>query len=130
MGQQWVDIGINLTNKRYNKDRDSVITAAIEQGVDKLIITGTSVAESVTASEMAANNPKHLFATAGCHPHDAKSLDADGLATIKALLGQKHVVAVGDRVSLRAWPCRSCGDHRRLRAFVWKRAADQECHGA
>lgn len=96
MNLQWVDIGINLTNKRFNKDREQVVKNAIDSGVNKLIITGTNVAESIAASKMAAESPHHLFATAGCHPHDASSLDADGLATIKSLLSQPQVVAVGE----------------------------------
>ncbi|MCW8879879.1 MAG: TatD family hydrolase [Kangiellaceae bacterium] len=98
---QWVDIGINLTNKRFDKDRQKVILQALECGVEKLIITGTSVAESqkaleLTKSSIATSNPNVLYSTAGCHPHDAKSLDQDGLYKLQQLLKHETVVAVGE----------------------------------
>jgi len=92
----WVDIGINLTNRRYDSDRSEVIQAAKQNGVDKMIITGTSVKESLRALEIAETLPETLYATAGCHPHDAKSLDDAGLAVIEELAKADPVVAVGE----------------------------------
>lgn len=92
----WVDIGINLTNRRYNKDRQQVIKAAIEAGVSKMIVTGTSVAESKSAQLLCQAHPGVLYSTSGCHPHDAKSLDEDGLAELKNLAHQPSVVAIGE----------------------------------
>lgn len=92
----WVDIGINLTNRRYNKDRQQVVKAAIEAGVSKMIVTGTSVAESKSAELLCQDYPSTLYSTSGCHPHDAKSLDEIGLAELKNLAHQQSVVAVGE----------------------------------
>ncbi|WP_246119358.1 TatD family hydrolase [Aliikangiella coralliicola] len=92
----WIDIGINLTNKRFDHDREQVIDSAIEVGVNKLVITGTSVRESQRALLMANERPDTLFSTAGCHPHDAKSLDEDGLAQIDSLANEQQVVAIGE----------------------------------
>ncbi|MET1256519.1 TatD family hydrolase [Aliikangiella maris] len=93
---KWVDIGINLTNRRYAKDRQQVIDRAQKNGVDKLIITGTSVSESEQALALAQSRPGILFATAGCHPHDAKSLDNEGMAKLERLAKQPAVVAIGE----------------------------------
>ena len=98
---QWVDIGINLTNKRFEKDRQNVIQDALESGVKKLVITGTSVSEShkaydLTIGALGEANPATLYSTAGCHPHDAKSLCEGGVQQLKQLLAQKTVVAVGE----------------------------------
>lgn len=98
---QWVDVGINLTNKRFDKDRQDVLQQALENGVKKLVITGTSVDESTKAYELtigalANSNQTTLYSTAGCHPHDAKSLNDDGLHQLRQLLEQKTVVAVGE----------------------------------
>ena len=38
-----IDIGINLTNKRFDKDLSSVIDNAKLAGVNALIVTGTSI---------------------------------------------------------------------------------------
>lgn len=92
----WVDIGINLTNRRYDKDRQQVVQDAFAVGVNQLIVTGTNVSESQRAFELTREFTSGVLATAGCHPHDAKSLDHEGLAIIEALLQQNKVVAVGE----------------------------------
>ena len=92
----WIDIGINLTNRRFDTDREQVVEAAVKDGVSKLIITGTNVSESERALALAKTNPGTLYCTAGCHPHDAKSLDSEGLETIKALAQEQAVVAIGE----------------------------------
>jgi len=98
---KWVEIGINLTNKRYNKDRSFVIKEATDLGVNKMVITGTNVTESqkafeLTSGELNDSFPDTLYSTAGCHPHDASSLDADGLEVIKSLAIEPTVVAIGE----------------------------------
>ncbi len=93
---KWIDIGINLTNKRYDKDRQQVIDNALECGVERLIITGTSVKESHKALELCVAASGDLYSTAGCHPHDAKTLTSDGVAQLKQLLSKPQVVAVGE----------------------------------
>ncbi|WP_444995582.1 TatD family hydrolase [Aliikangiella sp. IMCC44359] len=91
----WIDIGINLTNRRYDQDREQVINNAIEHGVTKLIITGTSVRESRKALAL-AQKYDCAYSTAGCHPHDAKSLDTQAIKDITSLASAKEVVAVGE----------------------------------
>ena len=93
---QWVDIGINLTNRRFDKDRQNVIDNARQVGVDNLIVTGTSVAESQKAFALTQQVDAGIYSTAGCHPHDAKSLDEAGLSEIEVLLKNDKVVAVGE----------------------------------
>ncbi len=98
---KWVDIGINLTNKRFHKDCADVVARASDAGVKKLVITGTSLQESQSAivlseSDIAKKNGNNLYATAGCHPHDAKSFDNDQLATFGELVKHSNVVALGE----------------------------------
>ena len=45
-----IDIGVNLTSGRFNKDREQVLESAWTQGVNALIITGTSVEGSRDAA--------------------------------------------------------------------------------
>lgn len=90
-----VDIGLNLSSNRYDRDRPAVLARARAAGVDRLILTGTSLAESAEVLRLAATHPGCL-ATAGIHPHEASSLDADGLARLRELLRQPQVVAVGE----------------------------------
>ncbi|MBL4899653.1 MAG: TatD family hydrolase [Colwellia sp.] len=95
-----IDIGVNLTNKRFDKDRDELILRAKSQGVEKLLITGTSVYESQQALALCQyyqqTFPNTLFSTAGVHPHDADGVSDDYLAQLIQLAKQPHVKAIGE----------------------------------
>lgn len=91
-----VDIGINLTHRSFDRDRDAVIARAASAGVTTLVITGTSVRESQRAAELARARPTTCFATAGVHPHHAKECDASTLDTLRTLAAETNVVAIGE----------------------------------
>lgn len=95
-----IDIGVNLTNKRFDKDRDELLYRAKDQGVEKLIITGTSVAESQKAIALCQDYqqkyPNTLYSTAGVHPHDADGVDNDYLMQLALLAEKPHVKAIGE----------------------------------
>lgn len=93
---QTIDIGINLTHRQFQPDREVVLQKAIKAGVSPLILTGTSVRASEQAAAYAARHPGVLYSTAGVHPHDAKSCNAGTIGQLRALLGQSQVVAVGE----------------------------------
>jgi TatD DNase family protein len=91
-----VDIGINLTHRSFDRDRDAVLDRAVRAGVSTLIITGTSVPDSERAAALARRRPATTFATAGVHPHHAKDCDARTLETLRALAEDPNVVAIGE----------------------------------
>ena len=91
-----IDIGLNLGSDRYDADRPDVLARALAAGVGRLILTGTSVTESAAVVAMAAEHAPHCRATVGVHPHDARHLDAAGLDSLRALLREPGVVAVGE----------------------------------
>lgn len=92
----YIDIGINLTNKQFQNDIDDVVQNALDADVSQMILTGTSVRNSEESSRIAKEYPGILYATAGIHPHDAKSFDAQSISKLRNLLKQKHVVSVGE----------------------------------
>jgi TatD DNase family protein len=94
--QQWIDIGVNLTNQRFDKDRENVINDAIAHGVIQQIVTGTNLSESQQAYQLTQNHPEYLYSTAGCHPHDAKHFSDEALSDLRDLLEHSSVVAVGE----------------------------------
>jgi TatD DNase family protein len=91
-----IDIGVNLTNRAFAQDRDQVIERATEAGVEAMVVTGTSVRSSALALELAKTRPGLLFATAGVHPHDAKSCDDATLGALFELAAHEAVVAIGE----------------------------------
>jgi len=93
---KWIDIGVNLTNKRFNKDRQQVIQEAEAAGVIYQVVTGTNLNESQQAFQLTEAFSGQLFSTAGCHPHDAKHFTDQHYHQLEKLLDHSSVVAVGE----------------------------------
>jgi len=93
---QLTDIGVNLAHDSFNDDRDAVIDRAARAGVTRMIITGTDIAASEDAANLAATQPSRFWSTAGVHPHNAAGLDEGGLSQLAQLLQRPEVVAVGE----------------------------------
>ena len=91
-----IDIGVNLTNKRFNKDLVAVIDNAKRAGLSKLIVTGTNIQESEQALTLAQAHPEFLYSTAGVHPHDASTFTTETYNTLKELASQPEVKAIGE----------------------------------
>lgn len=91
-----IDIGINLINRQFQEDKEAVLDYALEHGVYKMILTGTSVRNSEASLAFAKSRPGVLYSTAGIHPHDAKSWTTAATEALRRLLRQKEVVAVGE----------------------------------
>ncbi|OOE74364.1 TatD family hydrolase [Salinivibrio sp. ML290] len=91
-----IDIGVNLTSTRFDQDRETVVADAKQAGVTGMILTGTSIDESQAAAALASSYPGFVYATAGVHPHDAKSVEATDLSAIQQLAQRPEVVAIGE----------------------------------
>ena len=95
-----VDIGANLADKAFRMDLPAVLARAAEAGVEAVVVTGTSAAGSRRAREIAverrAGPAPRLFATAGIHPHQAKSASREAYRELRELLARPEVVAVGE----------------------------------
>ncbi|TEW56630.1 hydrolase TatD [Psychromonas sp. RZ22] len=91
-----IDIGVNLTNCRFDKDLEKVIHNAQQAGVKQLIVTGTNLSESEQALTLAKTYPNFIYCTAGVHPHDASTLTDKHLIRLKALAQQPQVKAIGE----------------------------------
>ncbi|MCZ6561149.1 MAG: TatD family hydrolase [Gammaproteobacteria bacterium] len=93
---QLIDIGANLTHKSFDRDRDQVISRALAAGVDRMIVTGSSVLCSRQAGEIAQQYPGVLYSTVGIHPHYAAESQHTDRAELARLLQLKDVVAAGE----------------------------------
>jgi TatD DNase family protein len=92
----FIDIGINLTNKQFYNEQEEIINRALDNGVEQMILTGTSIRGSKESAEIAEDYPEILFSTAGIHPHDAKSFNNESRNELRKLLKLDHVVSVGE----------------------------------
>lgn len=91
-----IDIGVNLTNSRFDKDRSEVISRALSSGIQGILITGTNVLESQKAYELCQQFPNYLYCTAGVHPHDADHVNNDYLVKIRKMATSPYVKAIGE----------------------------------
>lgn len=100
MADKLIDVGVNLTNKRFEKDRRDIVFRAKEQGITQMLITGTSVEESEKALQLCHEYqqqfPQTLYTTAGVHPHDADNVSEDYVAQLRQLACHKEVKAIGE----------------------------------
>lgn len=96
---QLIDIGVNLTHGSFARERDAFLQRAYAAGVCQLVLTGTSPDDSEAALELCRQfdpEMRHLFCTAGLHPHEASQWTADSARRLRALLGEAPVRAVGE----------------------------------
>jgi TatD DNase family protein len=95
-----IDIGVNLSNSRFAKDTEETLDRARQAGVEKLILTGTSIAESRAVLALCHSHskafPEMLYATAGIHPHDTSSFNRESIGLLRELALQPEVVAIGE----------------------------------
>ena len=91
-----IDVGATLTHDSFGGDLPDVLERAAQCGVRRLVVTGTSLAASRAALELATTRPGVLWATAGVHPHAADSYDDATEAGLRALLRNPLVVAAGE----------------------------------
>lgn len=93
---RWIDIGVNLTDRRFAADRDAVLARAFAAGVEHVVITGTDIEHSSAAIAACGAAPARLSCCVGVHPHVAASVAPDFAATLRALAGSTAVRAIGE----------------------------------
>ncbi len=89
------DSHTHLQAPEFDADRDAVLVRAREAGIVGLLVLGTDVASSEDAIALAEAEPD-VLAAAGCHPHDARSMDEASLRRLAELAQDPRVVAVGE----------------------------------
>lgn len=93
---EFIDIGANLTHSCFSHDLPQVLQAAAEQGVSRLIVTGTNDEGNRHAQELIRQYPGQLSATAGVHPHHAGDYTDASDTLIRELAEAGRIVAVGE----------------------------------
>ena len=98
-----VDVGVNLTSSRFERDRDEVVARARAAGVAGLVVTGVDERGSREALALCGRyrgSGVGVWCTAGVHPHDSAGVagDAGWVGRLRALCGEGRgaVVAVGE----------------------------------
>lgn len=90
-----IDTHTHLQLREFNRDREEALERAWQAGLEAVVVLGVDAASSEAAIALAEANPR-VYAAAGCHPHDAGRLNADGWRRLKELTRRPGVVAVGE----------------------------------
>jgi TatD DNase family protein len=90
-----IDSHCHLADTAYDPDRAAVLERAWAAGVARVVVIGESRANAERALELAEREPR-LAITAGIHPHDARSWDADTESWLSSFVRDPRVVAVGE----------------------------------
>lgn len=94
-----IDIGVNLFSSQFDGEHEELLAEAYQAGINAVLITGTTVANSHQAQAFCQQRPPggtRCFATAGVHPHHAQELDVSWLQELEQLAKQPEVVALGE----------------------------------
>lgn len=92
---QLIDSHCHLNLSAFNDDVEASVQRAHAAGVEKMLVIGTNMADSIKAIELAHQYPG-IYATIGIHPHDSKNADEAGYERFKALAADSKVVAYGE----------------------------------
>ena len=90
-----IDTHAHYDDKKFNNDRDEIIRAVKNSGVDLIINAGASLKSSKASLELAEKHD-FIYATAGVHPHDTARTPENTVQVLAGLLENKKVVAVGE----------------------------------
>ncbi|WP_183167325.1 TatD family hydrolase [Azomonas macrocytogenes] len=94
-----VDIGVNMTHPSFAVDCRAILESAYAAGVTQMLVTGTSLQKSINAvllCQKMDEKRRHLFCTAGIHPHNASHWQSTTRIELLELLRQPEVRAVGE----------------------------------
>jgi TatD DNase family protein len=90
------DSHAHLDDPAFDADRDQLVPRASAAGVTSIITVGTSFEGSRRACDLAERNDG-VWASVGCHPHEADRVANDpGFSQLRDLASRPHVVAIGE----------------------------------
>jgi len=89
------DSHAHLDDERFDKERDSIIARAKENGIEYILNPGADLNTSIRAVNL-AEKYSMIYAAVGVHPHDVKDMDEDTIKILKALSNKEKVVAIGE----------------------------------
>jgi TatD DNase family protein len=90
-----VDAHCHLGDRAFDQDRKTVLARARGAGVGHVVVIGESLEGSERALTL-ARGTAGLSATAGVHPHDARTWNAEAERRLRVLLADAAVVAAGE----------------------------------
>ncbi len=88
------DSHLHLTDEQFKGEVDQVISRAREANVTRMVTVASDATDSLAARDVARQHG--IFSTAGIHPHAASTFTVSHMDSIRSLLDEPEVVAVGE----------------------------------
>ena len=89
------DTHAHYDDSRFDGDRDAVLAALPEAGVELVLDPGCDLPSSRAAPAL-AERYSHVYAAAGIHPENCAGFQDADLAALRQLLAQPKVAAIGE----------------------------------
>jgi len=90
-----IDTHCHLDFPDFDPDRDLVVARAKEAGVEYIVNIGSSLQGSAQSVQLSQRFPC-VWATVGCHPHEADRTTGQTLSALRSLAQDNKVVAIGE----------------------------------
>ncbi len=91
----FVDTHAHIFLPNFEGEVDSVITNAVESGVDYIIVPATDIETSKQVVELTKKYDM-VYGAVGVHPHDSKDWSNDWITQIEELAKNGKIVAIGE----------------------------------
>ena len=91
----YFDTHAHYCDKRFDEDRDELLGSMPGAGISLILNSGSDMRSSKFSLELADKYP-FIYASAGVHPHDAKSMTDETITDLKKMLSNPKAVAVGE----------------------------------
>lgn len=91
----YFDTHAHYDDEQFDTDRDELLRAVHDSGVDLIVDPASNLASSRKVLEIAAAHD-FVYCAVGVHPHDAKEMDGDSIALIRDMASNPKVVAIGE----------------------------------
>lgn len=91
----YFDTHAHYDDEQFDTDRDGLLRAVHDSGVDLIVDPASNLASSRRVLEIAAAHD-FVYCAVGVHPHDAKEMDGDSIELIRDMASSPKVVAIGE----------------------------------
>ena len=91
----YFDTHAHYDDEQFDTDRDELLRAVHDSGVDLIVDPASNLASSRKVLEIAAAHD-FVYCAVGVHPHDAKEMDGDSIELIRDMASNPKVVAIGE----------------------------------
>ena len=89
------DTHTHLDDKKFDADRDELISSLKNDGVSLLVNIGADLKSSERSIKL-AEKYDFIYATVGVHPSDTGTLSEDAIALLEEMAKHEKVVAIGE----------------------------------